>query len=123
MTSVLVIDDDAQVRAFVREVLEPEGYEVRQAGNGAEGIEAYRRRPADLILCDLFMPDKEGLETIREFRDGFPRVKVLAMSGGSALLGQVDFLPLALKFGAVAALDKPLTPRALTTAVREALRS
>jgi CheY-like chemotaxis protein len=61
MASIMVIDDDIQVRTFVRKVLEGEGYEVREAGNGAEGVKAFRQRPADLILCDIFMPEKRRL--------------------------------------------------------------
>jgi CheY-like chemotaxis protein len=57
--SILVIDDDAQMRAFARKVLEPVGYEVREASNGAEGLKAQRQRPFDLIICDIFMPEKE----------------------------------------------------------------
>ena len=113
MASIMVIDDDIQVRTFVREVLEGEGYEVREAGNGAEGVKAFRQRPADLVLCDIFMPEKEGLQTIRELQDEFGKVKIVAMSGGNHQCGQVDFLPLARKCGAVSVLHKPLAPKSL----------
>lgn len=121
MVSILVIDDDAQVRRFIRKVLEAEGCEVREAGNGTEGIKAYRQRPADLVLCDIFMPEKEGLQTIRELHDEFARVKVVAMSGGNDCLGRVDFLPLAQRYGAVAALHKPLAPKTLVEVVKGVL--
>ena len=121
MASIMVIDDDIQVRTFVRKVLEGEGYEVREAGNGAEGVKAFRQRPADLILCDIFMPEKEGLQTIRELQDEFGKVKIVAMSGGNHQCRQVDFLPLARKCGAVSVLHKPLAPKSLLGAVREVL--
>jgi CheY-like chemotaxis protein len=121
MASIMVIDDDIQVRTFVREVLEGEGYEVREAGNGAEGVKAFRQRPADLVLCDIFMPEKEGLQTIRELQDEFRKVKIVAMSGGNNQCAQVDFLPLARKCGAVSVLHKPLAPKTLLGAVREVL--
>ena len=121
VASILVIDDDSQIRAFVRGLLEAEGHEVREARNGAEGIKAHRQRPADLILCDIFMPEKEGLETIRELRGDFPQVRIVAMSGGSPRTDPVDFLPLAKAFGAAAVLDKPISPKALVGAVTEAL--
>jgi CheY-like chemotaxis protein len=121
MASIMVIDDDIQIRTFIRELLEGEGYEVREAGNGTEGVKAFRQRPADLVLCDIFMPEKEGLQTIRELQDEFGKVKIVAMSGGNHQCGQVDFLPLARKCGAVSALHKPLAPKTLLGAVREAL--
>ena len=76
MASIMVIDDDIQIRTFVREFLEGEGYEVREAGNGTEGVKAFRQRPANLVLCDIFMPEKEGLQTIRELQDEFGKVKI-----------------------------------------------
>ena len=121
MASIMVIDDDIQIRTFVRKVLEGEGYEVREAGNGAEGVKAFRQRPADLVLCDIFMPEKEGLQTIRELQDEFGKVKIVAMSGGNHQCRQVDFLPLARKCGAVSVLHKPLAPKSLLGAVREVL--
>jgi two-component system, chemotaxis family, chemotaxis protein CheY len=101
-------------------MLEGEGYEVREAGDGKEGVKAFRQRPADLFLCDIFMPEKEGLQTIRELHDEFGSVKIVAMSGGNPF-GKVDFLSLAKKYGAAAALHKPLTPKSLLGAVREVL--
>jgi CheY-like chemotaxis protein len=61
MASIMIIDDDIQVRTFIREVLVAEGYEVREAGDGKEGVKAFRQRPTDLVLCDIFMPEKGGL--------------------------------------------------------------
>src|ERR1017187_8592397 len=121
MYSIMVIDDDIQIRAFIRELLEGEGYEVREAGNGTEGVKAFRQRPADLVLCDIFMPEKEGLQTIRELQDEFGKVKIVAMSGGNHQCSQVDFLPLARKCGGVSVLHKPLAPKTLLGAVREVL--
>jgi len=117
----MVIDDDIQIRTFVREVLEAEGYEVREAGNGAEGAKAFRQRSADLVLCDIFMPEKEGLQTIRELQAEFGKVKIVAMSGGNHQCGEVDFLPMARKCGAVSVLHKPLAPKTLLETVRDVL--
>ena len=121
MASIMVIDDDIQIRTFVREFLEGEGYEVREAGNGAEGAKAFRQRPADLVLCDIFMPEKEGLQTIRELQAEFGKVKIVAMSGGNHQCGEVDFLPMARKCGAVSVLHKPLAPKTLLETVRDVL--
>ena len=121
VVSVLVIDDDNQFRTFVREVLEAEGYDVREAANGEEGVKAYRQRPADLVLCDIFMPEKDGLQTIRELHHEFGKAKIVAISGGGCCLSQADFLPLAKEFGAVAGLDKPVKSSTLMGTLKQIL--
>lgn len=121
MASILVIDDDIQVRTFLREILEAQGYEVREAGDGKEGVKSYRKRPADLVLCDIFMPEKEGLQTIREMHDEFGTMKIVAMTGGNPQFSQVDFLHVAKKCGAVATLHKPLQTSKLIEALKEIL--
>ncbi len=122
MASILVIDDDVRVQEFIQIVLEEAGHEVRCAGNGVEGLIAHRQRPADLILCDLFMPVKEGLETIQELHQEFPQVKVIAISGGWSQDGRIDLLPVAKLFGAAAVLHKPLMPAELADKVEQILR-
>jgi DNA-binding NtrC family response regulator len=121
MASIMVIDDDIQVRTILREMLEGDGHEVREAGNGSDGIKAFRKRSADLVLCDIFMPEKEGLQTIREMHDEFGRVKIVAMTGGHPQFRQVDVLHLAKKCGAVAALHKPIERRTLVDTLEEIL--
>jgi CheY-like chemotaxis protein len=106
MTRILLIDDDASFCSLVRRVLEGAGHDVDEAADGARGIAAFRRRPADLVLCDLFMPGTEGLETIRALRREFPDARVVAISGGAAW-GAVDCLPVACALGAVQAMYKP----------------
>jgi CheY-like chemotaxis protein len=122
MASILLIDDNVWLRRALRGTLEGAGHEVEEAGNGAEGIQAFRRRPSDVLFCDLFMPDKDGLETIRELRGEFPAVKVIAMSGGG-FAGTMDLLPVARLLGAVQVLPKPFDREAVLAAVEEALRA
>ena len=107
MPTVLVIDDDAQIHHFIQTVLEPEGFEVRRADDGEQGVREYRREPTGLVLCDIFMVRQEGLETIRQLRNLDPQAKIIAMSGGGSEVPG-DFLPLARKLGALACLPKPL---------------
>ncbi len=121
MVSVLVIDDDTQVRTFLRDVLEAEGYEVRDAANGKVGVKAYRQQSADLVLCDIFMPEKEGLQTIRELHDEFGNVKIVAITGGNSRLSQADVLALAKKCGAVAGLGKPVKSSTLIGTLKQIL--
>jgi len=121
MARVLIIDDDAQVLAMLRETLEDEGYEVVDAHNGKEGLRRYREDPTDLIITDLIMPEKEGIETILEFRRDFPDVKLIALSGGGQL-GPGAYLSIAEAAGAEYTFAKPVKQKVLLKAVRELLR-
>jgi CheY-like chemotaxis protein len=106
MPHILVIDDTPNIRTLVRAALESTGYKVTEADNGATGLEAFRQEPADLVLCDLVMPVKDGLEVIGELSQEFPGVPIVAMSGGS-LDGRFHLLPVAESLGAIALLPKP----------------
>src|SRR5436190_16251520 len=86
MPRVLVIDDNEQIRRLIGLTLRCEGFEVLEAGDGDWGLRLYREQPADLVICDIFMPDKEGLETIQTLITLEPRLPIIAISGG----GQVD---------------------------------
>ena len=103
---ILLIDDDDRLRQAVGQVLSDEGHIVVEAREGAEAIRLYRAEPADLVMCDLFMPGKDGLETIRELRAEFPGVRIIALSGG-AFQGTMDLLSVARHMGAAAVLSKP----------------
>ncbi len=119
MTRILVIDDDALLRGAIRVVLESAGYEVLEAGDGNAGLRLHREPGADLLVVDLFMPERDGLEVIRAVRAEAPQAKIIAMSGGSSL--QLDLLDAAAAFGASRTLRKPFRPNALLTVVRELL--
>ncbi len=120
MARILVIDDDDMIRDVVRQMLENEGFEVADACEGSEGMALQRKRPADLVITDLIMPDQEGLETIKELREEFPQVKIMAISGGG-WIGAGPYLGTAGKIGAHAALAKPFEREALLAVVRELL--
>lgn len=117
---ILIVDDDGRLRAAARAVLQEEGFEVDEAANGADALKTMRQSPAHLVLCDMFMPDKDGLETIRELRREFPNLRILAISGGGTRSG-LDVLHLARVFGAVEVLNKPLHRADLLNAVHKAL--
>jgi DNA-binding response OmpR family regulator len=116
MLRVLVIDDDESVRSFICEVLEEKGYSVEAQSDGALGLKAYARQSADLVLTDIVMPNKEGLETIQGFHRTFPEAKIIAMSGGLNS-SSFDPLPLALQFGANCILRKPFGMNELLDAI------
>ncbi|MGK0200875.1 MAG: DNA-binding response OmpR family regulator, partial [Yoonia sp.] len=115
---VLVIDDEPQIRSLLKRFLTQAGYEVDEAADGLEGVQAMNDNPADLIITDILMPKQEGLETIRLIREKHADAKIIAMSGGSQLTA-MDFLPIAEKFGAARVFHKPLDFTALVDAVKE----
>jgi DNA-binding response OmpR family regulator len=117
---ILVVEDDYQVRAMLRLTLERLGYEVEEAANGAVACEKFRRRPFDLTITDIVMPEKEGIGTIIELRREFPGAKIIAISGG-ARGGPDIYLDSAERFGAARTFTKPVDPNKLLLAVRELL--
>lgn len=120
MTRILIIDDEELVRATVRQMLELEGYEIEEAANGREGIERLKEKPADLVITDIIMPEKEGIETIIEIRRQNPRAKIIAISSGGRT-GTTEYLELAVKLGAAHILPKPFDSKQLLQAVRATL--
>src|SRR5882672_10512644 len=103
MHRILLIEDDEPLRKMIRKVLERAGYEVQEAPNGKIGLKLYSEQPSELIVTDLIMPEKEGLETIMEFRRLAAGVKIIAMSGGNRMNPKVN-LAMAQKFGAARTL-------------------
>ncbi|MDB5336655.1 MAG: hypothetical protein JWN70_2274 [Planctomycetaceae bacterium] len=120
--TILVIDDDSQLLYFLRTLLEKEGYIVRYADNGIAGVREYRRSPTDLVLCDIFMDQQDGLETIRQLHDEFTESRIIAMSGGGSFV-PADFLFQAKKLGAVATLKKPLMWDTLLQTIQGVLKA
>jgi CheY-like chemotaxis protein len=117
MASILLVEDDIQLRSMLKIVLDRAGHEVQEAGNGKEALELYTKSPADLIVTDLVMPDKEGLETIMEFRRSYPDVKIIAMSGGGRT-GAQNYLELAKKFGADYIVTKPFSNKEILDGIQ-----
>ncbi len=105
MAKILVIDDEKIVRMAIIHKLKKEGHEVIEAEDGEEGIEKYREDPADLIITDIIMPNKEGFETIRELNEEFPDAKIVAMSGGGKISSE-NYLDIAKKFNVVDVFEK-----------------
>ena len=121
MGTILVIDDDDLVRGMVCSVLKKNGFTVLEAENGNVGLEHVQRAdPPALVITDILMPDKEGLETISEIRALNPDIKIIAMSGGGKTKN-MTFLGLAKKIGADQTLEKPFRPAELLAAVQKVL--
>ena len=120
MSAILVIDDDASVREVVSEMLRLEGHEVTIAENGREATTMLAEHDFDLVITDLIMPDKEGLELIREMKAIAPDAKIIAMSGGGFGKAQT-YLKLAEKFGAVRTFIKPIDSQDILSMVKDIL--
>ena len=120
MANILLVDDEEQLRNLLKFVLESAGHSVCEAADGNEALASYRRIPADLVVTDIIMPNKEGTETILEFRRLSRDVKIVAMSGGGRN-GSQDYLKLAKSFGANLTLAKPFTNQEFLDAINAAL--
>lgn len=121
MSRILVIDDDKFVRTSIRAVLESAGHEVSDAGDADTGIRQQHLTPFDVAIVDLVMPQKEGLETIRELRRDYPDLAIIAISGGGAIVKK-NFVEAAELFGATSTLEKPFGGEELLGAVMHALK-
>jgi DNA-binding NtrC family response regulator len=121
MGRIMIVEDDKAVRELLREILKRAGHEVIAAGNGKEAIALYQENPADLVITNILMPEKEGLETIQEMRSDDPDIKIIAISGGGQI-GPADYLEIARRFGAMRTFSKPFDRKELLAAVDELLR-
>ncbi len=113
------MDDEADTRSLIEEILESAGHEVVLAVDGLEGLQLCHSTPVDLALVDLFMPRQEGLETIKKLRQQFPDFPIIAMSGDSLAL---PLLSIAQRLGATEVLPKPFLPEELLEAIKHALQ-
>ncbi len=121
MKRVLIIEDNEDIRTFMQVALEGAGFAVTLAPDGAEGLNRQRETPADIVITDIFMPDKDGIETIFELRQEFPQVKIIAVSGGGDFPKKMDYLSTAIQFGAIKSLSKPFDSEELLDAVNNVL--
>jgi len=117
MAHILLADDDESFRRMLRLTLVRLGHTVDEAKDGAQAWTKFQTQPVDLVIMDLIMPEKEGLETIRQFRKNRVAVKILAISGGGRIDAR-DMLTVARQFGADAALAKPFSNEELAQALK-----
>lgn len=117
---IVIIDDEEPIRRVLRLTFERAGYEVDTATDGGAGIRCCRKGETDVVITDLVMPDKEGIETIQELRRDFPDIKIIAISGGGQVAPE-SYLAIAERIGANRTFAKPIDTKALATAVRELL--
>ena len=121
MAKILIMDDDNQLREMLKIMLENEGYnDIEVAESGYIGMKLIRKSHFDLVITDIIMPDKEGIEIIMEIKKDFPAMKIIAMSGGGKI-GPDSYLVMAKHLGADKALAKPFLQSEIVNAVRELL--
>lgn len=120
MAHILVIDDEVQIRDVLRTVLERVGYSVTEAADGNEGLRIFAEGNIDLVVTDIIMPEKGGIDTIMDLRRDFPGVKIIAISGGG-MCGDISYLDMALGVGANRAIGKPFVLDDFLESVEELL--
>lgn len=106
MSYILVVDDDQSVRMMLMQTLMRAGYVVKDAENGDVALDKVHEEYPGLVITDLIMPQKEGIETIYTLRKEYPTLPIIAMSGGGRLQAE-NYLPLAEKMGVNGTLKKP----------------
>ncbi len=122
MGKILVIDDDPGFLHMVNLILTRLGHEVVEARDGEEGVQLFKAELPDLVICDIVMPNKEGVQTMLEIRALTRETPIIAMSGGSIHIGK-QYLDMAHRLGAHAVLSKPFRPAELVALVTQWLGS
>ena len=120
MKRILVIDDEEPIRKLLEKMLENEGYEVDTAEDGNNGLRCIHNELPDLVICDIVMPGKEGLETISEIKSKYPSIKIIAISGGGKIDAK-DYLLMAKGMGASKTISKPFRYQQVLDTVAELL--
>lgn len=120
MAQILLVDDDEMVCETIKQRLEREGHDVTTALNGNEALTKFAQTQPDLVITDVIMPEREGIETLLALKKANPAVKVVVMSGGGRI-GRLDHLKIAARLGADATLVKPFTAAQLKSILAELL--
>ena len=115
MATILIVDDDATIRTFLCRILKEDGHEVREAADGQIGLRMYRQDPADLVITDILMPERDGMEVTLALTREFMEANVMAMSGATEARNLLDIAKL---FGAQHAIQKPFTIEEIRRLVR-----
>jgi CheY-like chemotaxis protein len=120
MSRILLVDDHEPICTTLRSMIQAMGHETVTASNGRQALAAQQRTPADVLLTDIFMPEMDGYELIQKFRQQYPGVKVIAMTGGIPRAPGGPYLEVAEKMGAQWLLRKPFSPTQLIDVISEA---
>ena len=120
MSSLLIIEDDANLRMILRNIIEQAGHRVCVATDGKDALTKIQEDPPDLVITDIIMPEKEGIEVILCLRKNYPDIRIIAMSGGGQL-GADHYLDMAHEFGAHITIPKPFDKQIILDAINQLL--
>ncbi len=120
MANILVIDDDVQILWVIRKILEKEGHKVISAPDGEMGLQLYQNAPFELVITDMIMPNKSGINLISDILQDYPEARIIAISGGGAIEAE-RYLQIAKSLGVAQTLTKPFSMQSLLEAVNETL--
>ena len=120
MSRILLVDDHEPVCISLQAMIKGMGHQTLMATNGRQALALHRQTPVDVLLTDIFMPDMDGYELIQRFRQDYPEVKIIAMSGGIPRAPGGPYLEVAEKFGAQWLLHKPFSATRLIEVICEA---
>jgi CheY-like chemotaxis protein len=123
MVKILVVDDEPFVRDMMTAMIKPAGYDVVEAVNGAEAFNVCKKEAVDLIITDIVMPEKNGIDLIMNVKKEYPDIPIIAVSGGGGITGRYDYLEIAKLVGANNILKKPFEIDELRSAVSNAIEN
>lgn len=115
-SSILIVDDEPGIRELLGMILEAAGHSVAAAEDGVEAPKVMASRDVEIVITDLLMPERDGLEFIAELRSKYPKVKIIAMSGGGHI-ARDSYLRIARNFGAHYLLEKPFSQAGVLSAI------
>ncbi len=121
MANVMVVDDEEAVRQLFQEILIGSGHIVIEAENGEEAIKILNTMSIDLVVTDLVMPEKSGLELIMDIAEIHPKLPIIAISGGGGITGRFDYLPIAKLIGAKRIVNKPFKINDIRVLIKDIL--
>ena len=121
MSTILVVDDEKDIRDYMQDLLENAGYEVLTAENGNAAIQVFKQNPTDLVITDLLMPEKDGAETVIELRSDYPDVKIIVITGNGKNLKAEDHLKLIESLNVNYSFTKPINSHRLLNAINSLL--
>jgi DNA-binding response OmpR family regulator len=122
MKRILVIDDDEIVNEMLVQLLTEAGYEAESARDGSLGMKLFAAKPFDLVVADIVMPDRDGIETIRDIRRTSKTIPIISMSGGGKIMNAERYLELATTLGANHAVQKPIDTEEFLGVIRMCLQ-
>ena len=121
MATILIVDDEKPVRDLVSKIVLKDGHDIVVAVDGQEACDQYAKSDIDLIITDLVMPEKNGIQMIMDLKAQAPDLKVVAISGGSSFSGDIDLLSVAKLLGAKHIIKKPFSVDDIRNAVNDTL--